>query len=57
MRLMTSEPVPLPHRMGNKSAMIATTVIIFRYSSKKMLSSVTGITTFIFSMARSMYSN
>ena len=29
----------------------------FRYSSRKMVSSVTGITIFIFSIARSMYSN
>jgi hypothetical protein len=27
-RLMTSEPVPVPHMMGNRPAMIATTVII-----------------------------
>ena len=28
MRLITSEPVPVPHRMGNSPAMMATTVII-----------------------------
>ena len=29
MRLITSEPVPVPHMMGKSPAMIATTVIIF----------------------------
>ena len=29
MRRITSEPVPLLHRIGNKPAMIAVTVIIF----------------------------
>ena len=28
-RLMTSEPVPVPHMMGSRPAMMATTVIIF----------------------------
>ncbi len=29
MRLMTSEPVPVPHRIGSRPAMMAVTVIIF----------------------------
>ncbi len=29
MRLITSEPVPVPHMIGSRPAMIATTVIIF----------------------------
>jgi hypothetical protein len=29
MRLMTSEPVPVPHMIGSRPAMMATTVIIF----------------------------
>ena len=28
-RLITSEPVPVPYMIGNRPAMIATTVIIF----------------------------
>ncbi len=28
-RLITSEPVPVPHMIGSRPAMIATTVIIF----------------------------
>ena len=29
MRLITSEPVPVPHMIGSRPAMMATTVIIF----------------------------